>query len=662
MLSKERILILGLAVVALAPRLAFLGEWYRPGPWNLPVIDALEYETEAIRILEGRPTPGVYWHAPLYPYFIAGVYALGDWSPRRVALVQAVLGAAACLLLYGLARRWLSPGRAGAAAIICSVYGPLLYFEGQLLRTGLFLPALFLWFLIHLEAARSRRGWGWFASGALLGICALIMETALVLAPAALVWSLVRSRGQGAGGRPWIRTALFAAGVLAALAPVALRNWSAGKEAVLISSSGGINFYIGNHPDTEAIQRIRPGRDWEELTARPRRFGAALTPGERSDYFYKEGARFWLEDGSRALRITARKTLGLLSSHEIPRNQDLYEGRAHSLVLSALAWTRGPFGFPFGIVGPLAFLGVAVSLRRRDELGLAALLVLVYAAGIIAFFPAARYRIPLVPFLALFAVVGYGRLAEDFDRRRPWLAVSILGIGFAAVNLGGVRARHEPAESAFMTAWTLTQKGQPVAAIWKLEEALRLDPRHAEAATNLSALYGIRGEPGRAAALARQALSADSTYAKAWVNLGLADLDLRRGGEAVRSMRRALDLQPDLADAWGPYLRILREEGRLESALPAAAEATSRWPRDPTGWLRRGEIHLELGRSEEAEGFFREALSRNGRYAEAWYALGLALSRQGRDGEAEAAWKAALRIESRHAGARDMLSRAAPAS
>jgi tetratricopeptide (TPR) repeat protein len=649
-----------LGAVCLLPQLLVVIEWYRPGPWNLPVIDALTYEDEALRILEGRPTPSVYWQAPGYPYFLAGVFAAAGWSARNVALVQALLGALTCLLTYLIARRWLPGPWALAACVICALYGPRLYFGAQLLRPALFAFLLMVWLWAHLRIRRARGGWGALASGALLGLAALVRENALLLVPAVALWEAFAQRAEIRARARWRAAALVILGTLLVVAPVTIRNWAIGRELVPISSSGGINFYIGNHPETARVQAIRPGEAWDELTALPRREGSALHPGERSRYFFREALAFWCRDPAGAVGNTLHKTVAFLSAQEVPRNQDPYEGRRHSTLLAILLWRWGGIGFPFGLIGPLALLGLIACWRGRPPLRFLAFVTLISAAGVIAFFPAARYRVPLVALFACLAVTGllwwWGLVRRAGSRRRGIAATLLLVAAFVLVNGGWVVARENPADTHFMRAWTLIQRDRPSAAIGELERALSANPTHMEALTNLAALRGRRGETVRAATLARRAVAIDSAHARARVNLALAQLGSGQVAQGESSLVRALRLQPDLGEAWSVYLPHLTRRERLADALRPARLAARRWPRDPTGWVRCADILLQLARWTEAEADLRCALDLNRRNPHAWFKLGVALSEQGRQTEAQSAWRETLRYDPGHMRARARLS------
>ncbi len=605
------------AVVALVPRLVFLAEWYRSGSWNLPVVDALEFETDALLILEGRPSPHIYWHAPGLPYFIAGIYAATGWSPAHAALAQAILDAWTCVVTYLLARRWLDHPWAFVSAATCALYAPLIYYTGQLLRPSFFTALLVSWFWVAVEGG-ARRSWRWhLASGALLGGCALVRETALILVPVACWWAWrLASRPRSA----WPRALAVAVGTLVIVAPVTVRNAVVGGEFVPISSSGGINFYIGNQPHAEYLQSAAPGTaTWSEITALPRRFGGALTPGERSAFFFREGARYWVEDPLGASGNLLKKGLALLTAHEIPRNQSMYEGREHSRLLSALIWKWGGFAFPFGLVGPLALVGLIFYSRRNQELSFLAWVVGAYALGIIAFFPVARYRVPLVPFLVCWSTLGLrhtlamARSPGAAGRHRLLWALVVLSGAGVLVNGGWVRTRWDPATDAFTRAWTHQLRGRPAAAIAELERALALNPGYDEAMVNLAALYGMRGNAARAADLAQRALAREPDNPKAWVNLAKAQSILQQPAQAESSLVRAITLQPDLPEAWTAYLGLPRSPVRAERALDLARLATETWPRDPTAWIRLGRLLCEAGRTEEAAAALEAALRANPR-------------------------------------------------
>jgi hypothetical protein len=66
----------------------------------------------------------------------------------------------------------------------------------------------------------------------------------------------------------------------------------------------------------------------------------------------------------------------------------------------------------FGVLVPLACLGVVVTWHERRRLWVLYAMIAAYSASVLLFFVYARYRFALVPFLVLFASAGAIWLVE----------------------------------------------------------------------------------------------------------------------------------------------------------------------------------------------------------------------------------------------------------
>ena len=302
-----------------------------------------------------------------------------------------------------------SPSRCTARSI---------YFDGELLAPSLAICLQMATLYCAVRAPAERDGRGWLATGLLGGL------TAVVNAPA-LVSARPRDRGPPTGG-------LVPLGAVIAVAPVTLRNWTAGGELVLISSNSGINLYLGNNPRSEATAVMRPGRDWQALVRAPRLHGVSGAAAA-SRFFVSRVLAYARSDPAGFLALQARKVRLLLGGTEIPRNQEIYPARAWSPVLRALLWKVPGLAFPFGLLLPLAVVClVAVSGRAPI---LAASVVLL-GLTVVAFFVTARYRAPLIPLLALFAAAGVRWAAVEASGRAR-LAAGVVALGtYLLANLG----------------------------------------------------------------------------------------------------------------------------------------------------------------------------------------------------------------------------------
>lgn len=363
-------------------------------------------------------------------------------------------------------------------------------------------------------------------------------------------------------------------GICVIVSPVTLYNLKQDNALIPISSGGGINFYLGNNADSRGVIAIRPGRFWSELTDRPRLESGAVTAGEKSAYFYREAFDWIIHHPADFVRNTMYKTAGFLSPHEIKRNQEIYEAREGSRLLRVLMWKAGPFGFPFGLLGPAALLGLWRAFRRRltprnpKGFYFLAAATLLFSIGVILFFPSARYRVVLTPVLAVLAVAGWTGFARAWKESAIVLVASLL-----VVNAGWVRSQEDPADQSFLRAYALVEAGRTEEALSELRLATKINPKHGEAWTTMAALYGMTGRPRESMGAAYAAIAIDSTNAQAWVNLGTTLMDMGDLQNAERKLSRAIQLAPHLADAWNNLGTCLIQQGRRQEALQAFDQA-----------------------------------------------------------------------------------------
>ena len=247
-------------------------------------------------------------------------------------------------------------------------------------------------------------------------------------------------------------------GSVLAIAPVTLRNLVVGGDAVLISYNSGINFYIGNNSRYEETVAIRPGWEWDALAARPRQAGLER-PSRQSAFFWAEAWREIRSDPADYLRLLARKLFLLGHGEEIGRNQPIYFHRNESSLLAALLWKHGGIAFPFGIAGPLALSGLLLALRNRRGAPARPCIIITYGAGVIAFFITARYRLPMVPVLLLFAAHAAHWTAGALRRRR-WRAAALV-LGTTGVFAAAANYRVSPMDMQGDAAHPLQHRGRP---------------------------------------------------------------------------------------------------------------------------------------------------------------------------------------------------------
>ena len=583
-----------LAAAALTLRLVYLLQADDSPLFFHPIVDARTYVRAALHLAEGQwlGPPQPFWQPPLYPYFLAGSFALFGENYHLPRLVQALSGTAVCLLVFHLGRRAFSPAAGWIAAGAAALYGPFLYFEGELLPASLavFLNALALTTL--LWAAAGRATGRWLAAGLLLGLAALNVPSVLLFVPAALLWARLRARAS----LPAL--GLLVLGIALAVAPVTLRNRLVGGEWVPISHNAGINFYIGNNPDSDDTTRIRPGRGWQELTGMPEREAGITGKGASSRYFFGRSWDYLAADPVAYGLLQLRKLHQFWRGDEIPRNLDPYFARSRSWLLQGLLWIRG-LAFPFGLVGPLALTGLILYLRSPQARSPAADLLLLFAAAymlaVVLFFVTGRYRLPVVPVLLLFAGYGITRVRGFRGRQLalgialPAVLVLALNTGLPAMDTEGSSQEHLYLASAY------AEQGLLANALRHYDEALEREPDHEIALHDAGAALARRGDVRRAAETWERLVDRYPDRSDVRLRLAAMTQDTGDHARAVRHFERLAAEEPERAVF---HARLARSRAHLGDLEGAAADYRRALELDP-GALS---LHRQLARLEIQRG------------------------------------------------------------
>jgi 4-amino-4-deoxy-L-arabinose transferase-like glycosyltransferase len=203
-------------------------------------LDTSAYVELARRVVAGDLGlgPGLYYVSPLYIYVVAAGLALTD-SFTLVRLLQIVLGTAAVGFVLLTAREWFGPRAGWIAGGLAALTGLFTFYEVLLLQAALdpFLTSAAL-FALTLGLRRDDRRF-LVGAGVVLGLAALNRPN-MMLAALGVAGVLLVARRM----RPAL---LITIGLVAGMAPAAVRNVVVSGEWTFVSSHGGLNFYMGNN-------------------------------------------------------------------------------------------------------------------------------------------------------------------------------------------------------------------------------------------------------------------------------------------------------------------------------------------------------------------------------------------------------------------------------
>ena len=669
--------------LALAVRLIHIWQIREAPFFTVLMGDSRAYDDWAQQIARGDWLGrDVFYQAPLYPYFLGTLYTLAGRDLALVRVCQAILGSAACVLLASAGSSLFSARVGLIAGLGLALYAPAIFFDALLQKSVLdvFFVCLVVWLLSGLiTSPRMRSSWFWL--GVAIGALTLTRENAIVFSVVALLWALVRREADDSKGR-LLRAGAFVLGMAIALLPVAIRNGIVEGGFYLTTSQFGPNFYIGNNATADGTYTsLRFGRGSPEYERQDATdlaeaaTGRRLTPQEVSRYWTGEALAFIRSEPIAWLTLLGRKTALLLNRTEM-LDTESQETHAES---SAALRVLGRVGH-FGILVPLAVLGLIVTWPMRRRLWIIYAISIAYAASVVMFYVFARYRYPLVPFLLLFAAAGAAALPQVV-RANARAAAGAAVVVIAAVvanwpilstdlmrtitehNLGAalqsenrldeaiehyrraiaIRADYAPAYINLGAA--LRAKGETAEAIATYEHALALRPDYPEAHYNLANSLLDDGKPDEAIHHFRRAMQSAADSADIHTNLGIALAETGQVTDAIAQFRDALRIDPNSSIAHRNLGDALVSAGIRDEGIEHLRRAVELDPGDGSARYNFGSVLLEAGRFTEATEQFHVALRLMPGSAEAHNNLGIALASEGRLDEAIEQFESALILQ-----------------
>lgn len=574
---------IGILVFALVARVAHVLTIRDYPLFDVLPLDSESYDTWARQIVAGEWMRGrPFYQAPLYAYFLAALHWITGGDLLAPRLANALLGTVTVALVIRLGGRTFGAWTGVLAGLLCAVHGTFLFEEGKVMKTTLGV-ALATGCLVALVEARLRTGWRWAAlAGVLGGLAALVRENFLLVLMAVVAWAVWRrARGQALA---------ILAGAAVVILPATFHNASYDGEFLPITSQAGQNFYTGMHPGNSyggylVPEFVRRSPRFEEIdfaAEAERRAGRALTPGQTSRYWMREGWRGVADNPLRFGRLFVTK-LGLLYHHfEIPDDEDVRFFRRWAPVL------RWPW-LPFGPIACLGLLGLGWSLVRRRAPPELLVLVGVYTVSVAMFFVFSRYRLLLVGPLSVFAAFA---ILEAVRLARARQGRSLLLGAMAVALIGGLVYRPLEVPASFENSHlsvgiALEVKGKTEAALAEYEAGVALAPNHAKLLRRSARLLferdAARGAALQPATLDRleRAVRANPEDVELRWKLGVGRAAAGDAVAAVQAFQEILDLGEEPPGIHFNRALAYEQLGRWEEARAAADLAARRNPSDP---------------------------------------------------------------------------------
>ncbi len=647
----DLIICLGIFFLAFFLRLFYLYQYKNNPFFDSPVIDALTNYIFAVRAAEGDwlAKGEVVGRGPVYVYFLAFLFKILGTGFTLARVVQMALGAVNCVLVYFLGKKTFCRQVGVISALICCVYGVLIYFDAEFLYVGLAIFINLSLILSLLHSIEKPRVWKWIACGILLGLSLQTNASIMLFIPLLFVWlflfayekkqeevsnlDISKKRFKKA-----IRTFLLVIlGFSLVMLPFTLRNYFMGGDLVMVGSAVGINLHIGNNPNADGKSVNVPTRDfsyssgWHDNTliaakkGAEREMGRELLPSEASNYWIKKSLGFILTHPGTTLCLMFRKFFYFFNAYEIAENQSIYFYRIWSSLLKVLVFHNNILAFPFGIICPLALLGILFC-SKKDR---STVLLLIYMASFLflmmIFFVCSRYRAIAIPVFVIFAGSGVVWYVDRIKQRQFKIIFKSfvpLICFFIFSNLTIFEIRQEDDSRWFLNLGTAYRnKGQNEKAIKSYQAAKKVNPRNPDPVYNLGVLYMEKQEYQKAIEEFRMSINIDEHDSAAYSNLGIVLMKQKRFDEAIASFQSALSLDPADVGAAANLGAALIAKGDYPAALLVLKSGLERDQNFPPLHLYLGIVFEETGKYVDAEKAYLSAIKQKPEYTQAYFGL-----------------------------------------
>jgi len=395
-------------ILALAVRLAFV--LFFP-PLYAP--DTGSYEIIAQSLVKGdgfSSSPGVpsLTRAPGYPLFLAGVYFLFGPSHIAVKSIQALLGAIGCIIIYFIGREIFNRKVGLWSGVTMALYPPLISTAGFVLSEELSIFLLATSILFLTKAMKSKEV-GWYAlSGIFMGLATLCRSVTLLF-PFFLYLTFLFSPSKK---REFVRISIFLLFTIVTIVPWTIRNYVRFNAFIPTEIQGGRNLWVGSYFPSDGLLPYSTTSDQEYENPEDKeaynKIGRGLSPIEADKAYSSEAIKNILNNPSGYSRLCVQK---------FERFWFWIPGGVE--VLKPYPKIKWGVTIVYCLVLLSAGLGLWVGLREnwRDKLPLLAI-ILYFTIMHTLLFAIPRYRLPIMPYVLIFAVVGFLRILDWKGREK----------------------------------------------------------------------------------------------------------------------------------------------------------------------------------------------------------------------------------------------------
>ncbi len=378
--------------------------------------DAATYSWPAWNLINGNgysmdkhpPYTPTAHRGPTYPLFLSGIYLIFGRNYLVVQLIQALIGAITCILVYVIAKRFFDHKIAITSALIVAILPSLVYFTNHVITEVLFTFLLVILCYALMKAFETQKKSIFAIAGILLGI-SVLCRPEMLLFPLALFVGLFFIYKQRR--KALLYFVVFLVSYIVTITPWTVRNYIVFQKLVPITTGGGILLHrVGNENYLESVKEIQLGPKWEVKVSEDKNFikrgivGVFKDPGYYVKGIFLRCFKLWKPASwSEVVHLTGSF------------RQYIAEGSLGKLAIKTFLLFLDGFTIAMG------FLGIIVTFNNWKKYIVLQIFIFYPLVFYSLLWAIPRYRLPLMPFMIIFAVVGVFWCINKFVRKIKFL-------------------------------------------------------------------------------------------------------------------------------------------------------------------------------------------------------------------------------------------------
>lgn len=348
--------------------------------------------------------------SPLYQYFLGIVFLVFGVNLNVIWITQFFLGTASSLLIYAIGNQYFKPAVSFCAALLFTFYGGNWLYESTIFRASFITFLELMSCLLLIQYARHSNFLWMTLSAIFLSLLIQSRTNYFLIVPFALTYLWRKVFCLKNKGKTMLIRYLF----IFSLTSIPLLLWVHvvhGKWG-FYDNMGPENLLISNLLDYDP--RIYPSIEtYAEIKSK-----IPLKTASIINHFFQDAR----ERPLLFLQLYMKKIYYYFNNYEVPNAFNYYLLQDFSPILS---WGS----IPYALIGSLGIIGFVLLRKHQNNW---TLLHAYFIANILMYLPflvLSRYRLSMVPFLALFSAYTLWVMFQKLKQRR-WPSLSVILICF----------------------------------------------------------------------------------------------------------------------------------------------------------------------------------------------------------------------------------------